>query len=223
MFGKLFVVATPIGNLADISGRALAVLTSCHQVICEDKRVTQKLLSFYNISKPLMTFNQHTDVSRAGLIINEIKNGHDFCYVTDAGTPGISDPGGKLVEICVEEGITVVPIPGASALATAISVAGINLQEFIFLGFPPHKKGRQTFFKNMVDSKLPVIFYESTHRVLKALSEIDKLAPDRQVIVMRELTKKFETIYRGSASDIIEKLGETSTKGEFVVIVNIEK
>ncbi len=223
MLGKLYVVATPIGNLADISNRALGVLGDCSEIICEDKRVTQKLLSFYNIKKPLTSFHQHSLEVVSEKIIVKLKSGLDLCYVTDAGTPGLADPGGKLVASCVQEGIEVVPIPGPSALATAISVAGINLQEFIFKGWPPHKKGRQTFFVSTLQSLVPVVFFESTHRILKALKEIEAMAPSRQLIVFRELTKKFETIYRGTALEIVGKLGASSTKGEFVVIVNIDK
>ncbi|MFH1867248.1 MAG: 16S rRNA (cytidine(1402)-2'-O)-methyltransferase [Patescibacteria group bacterium] len=220
--GLLYVVATPIGNLEDLSARATRILREADAIICEDTRVTSKLLVHLNISKELISLHQHSGDFVFKKIVERLRARCMLAYVTDAGTPGLADPGGKLVHAAVAAGIATVPIPGPSALTTSISIAGFNLQEFTFLGWPPHKKGRQTFFKQLAQSARPVIFYESTHRIIKTLTELSKLIPDHQLIVARELTKKFETIYRGTAASILTQLENTSTKGEFVVIVNIE-
>lgn len=219
MAGILYIVGTPIGNLDDITIRAQVILKEVEAVICEDTRVASKLLKHLNIRKKLYSINQHSKTESLAYIVNLLKN-NSLAYITDAGTPGLADPGGKLVSAAVRADIQVVPIPGPSALVSAISIAGINLQEFIFLGWPPHKKGRQTFFNTVAESKQPVIFFESTHRIIKALLTIAELMPTRQLIVAREMTKKFETIYRGIAPEVINQLEQTSAKGEFVVIVD---
>ncbi|HBV33448.1 TPA: 16S rRNA (cytidine(1402)-2'-O)-methyltransferase [Patescibacteria group bacterium] len=220
MPGVLYLVATPIGNLEDISARAVKILQVVDLIVCEDKRVTIKLLAHLGIAKNLFSLHQHSDDKDVAELVSKLNQGFSLAYVTDAGTPGVADPGGKLVAAVALQNIQVVPIPGPSALAAAISVAGINLQEFAFLGWPPHKKGRQTFFKQVAEAKIPVIFFESTHRIVKALEELNRLAPERHLVVCRELTKKFETIYRGTSQDILSQLNNSSTKGEFVVIVN---
>ncbi|MFA4936911.1 MAG: 16S rRNA (cytidine(1402)-2'-O)-methyltransferase [Patescibacteria group bacterium] len=222
MAGVLYVVATPIGNLADLTFRARDVLKQVDAIICEDKRVTSKLLERFDIHKQLFSLHQHSKQAELDVFVNKLIKGSVFAYVTDAGTPGLADPGGKLVEQAVKQGITIVPIPGVSALTCAISIAGINLQEFYFFGWPPHKKGRQTFFKRVAASSSPVIFYESTYRIVKTLEVLSEIIPARSLIVARELTKKFETIYRGTATEILKQLQASSTKGEFVVIVNTE-
>lgn len=222
MSGRLFIVATPIGNLGDISARALDTLRSVQAVVCEDTRVTAKLLHHFGIQAPTVSYHHHSPPARAARLVERLERGESLAYVSDAGTPGISDPGGKLVAACAARGITVVPIPGPSAVAAALSVAGLPLQNYLFLGFPPHKKGRQTFFKQIVDSEHPVVFYESTHRIVKALEELARLSPSRPLVVCRELTKTFETIYRGTADEVRRQLAASSTKGEFVVIVSAE-
>lgn len=220
MPGILYLVATPIGNLADITTRAVDTLRAVDFIVCEDKRVTTKLLVHLDLSKSLIGLHQHSSDKDIADLISKLQQGHSLAYVTDAGTPGVADPGGKLVATAAEHDIQIITIPGPSALTAAMAVAGINLQEFIFMGWPPHKKGRQTFFKEVVAATRPVIFFESTHRINKTLEELNKLAPSRHLVVCRELTKKFETIYRGKPAEIIKKLDESSTKGEFVVIVN---
>ena len=189
-------------------------------IACEDTRVTKKLLAHYSTETPCITYQQHTGKDKIDRIIEEIKAGKNIAVVTDAGTPGISDPGNILVQSAIENEITVIPIPGASALGAIVSVAGIDMQQFCFLGFPPHKKGRETFFKNVIAQEFPVIYYDSPHRVLKNLELLQKFAPEKKIILGRELTKMFEEVLRGSLAEVLEYFVENSSKvkGEFVVI-----
>lgn len=228
--GTLYIIATPVGNLEDITLRALRIFKEVDLIACEDTRVTSKLLSYYNISKPLVSLHQHSGKGQFEKIIAELNAGKNVTYSSDAGTPGISDPGNQLVEAANSENITVVPIPGAAALTALISVAGIDMQSFVFLGFPPHKKGRETFFKKVAAEELPVIYYDSPHRVLKNLELLEKLSAQsgpasgwgKQVIVGRELTKMFEEVIRGTSEDIKKHFEShpKKLKGEFVVIVH---
>lgn len=213
----LFIVATPIGNLGDITLRAKEVLGSVSLVLCEDTRVTSKLLAALELTPRVTSFHEHTDALKRKRIVDDLVLGESIALVTDAGTPAISDPGGFLVADAVAAGITVVPIPGASALIAALSVSGFPLDTFTFLGFPPHKKGRQTFFRDVISASHVQVFYESTHRIEKALEALRECS--KPLVVCRELTKMHETIYRGTAGEILQKLKETSMKGEFVVIV----
>ncbi len=222
MAGILYIVGTPIGNLEDITLRAVRILQEIDWVVCEDTRVASKLLNYLQIDKKLYSLHQHSNEVVLAAVLNLLKQGQILAYITDAGTPGIADPGGLLVAEAVKLGIKVIPIPGVSALSCALSVAGINLQEFVFLGWPPHKKGRQTFFKQVAESQYPVVFFESTYRIVKTLKQLSAIIPSRKLIIARELTKKFETIYRGTGAEILNQLKDTSTKGEFVVIVNKE-
>lgn len=214
--GKLFVVATPIGNLADISERGLQTLKSADLIACEDTRVTKKLLSSYSIDSPTISYHQHSGDSKVQELIEKLESGSSIAVVTDAGTPGISDPGGKLVEAAVRSTIEVVPIPGASALTAALSISGFPTDKFSFMGFPPNKKGRNTYFAQISDIEYTVAMYESKHRILKTL---EQLPQDRKLTVCRELTKMHESIYRGTAQEIIQQLNQTSTKGEFVIVM----
>ena len=218
--GILYVIGTPIGNLGDISERALETLKSVDLIACEDTRVTKKLLSYYEIDTPTTSYHQHSGDSKAIEIINKIENGSSIALVTDAGTPGISDPGGKLVEAAVRSNIEIVPIPGPSAVITALSISGFPTDRFSFMGFPPNKKGRNSYFDRIDKIDQTVALYESKHRILKTL---EQLPQDRTMIVARELTKMHEQIYRGKASDIIEQLNQTSTKGEFVIVLAPKK
>ncbi len=219
--GILYIVATPIGNLGDITLRALETLKSVDVVLSEDTRVTGHLLRHFEMKKPLISFHEHTEADKAQKLIDRMLAGENMALVTDAGTPGISDPGNVLVSLAATAGIQVVPIPGASALGAIISVAGIDMREFTFLGFPPHKKGRETFFKQVAASALPVIYYESPHRVIKNLEFLTELAPHKKLVLGRELTKVFEEVVRGSVTEIKEylmaKVGKM--KGEFTIIV----
>jgi len=219
MAGTLYLVATPIGNLKDISLRALEVLQSVAAVVCEDTRVTSKLLQHYEIKKPTLSWHHHSGPAALSQLIQRLQTGESLAYVSDAGTPGISDPGGKLVGAAVKVDIKIVPIPGPSAVTAVLSVAGIASDHYLFLGFPPHKKGRQTFFRALAQSPYVVVFYESTYRILKTMAELERLLPERQLVVGRELTKIFETVYRGTPAEVTAALKNSSTKGEFVVIV----
>ncbi|PIP60844.1 16S rRNA (cytidine(1402)-2'-O)-methyltransferase [Candidatus Uhrbacteria bacterium CG22_combo_CG10-13_8_21_14_all_47_17] len=220
MSGSLFVVATPIGNLEDITLRALAVLRDADAIACEDTRVTAKLLARHQIQKPLFSIHEHSEARSLERAIERLLAGESIAYVSDAGTPGVNDPGGKLVAACFEAGVPVVPIPGASALAAAISVCGFPMDDFVYAGFVPHKKGRVTLFTEIAARKTPTVFFESTHRIQKTLDALSEYLPaDRFVFIGRELTKLHETLYRGSIDEVREALQATSLKGEFVVII----
>ncbi len=220
MNGKLYIVATPIGNLGDFTFRAVETLKNVDLILCEDTRVTYTLLKHYDIDTKTMSYHQHSDESKVESINSLLKKGKDLALVTDAGTPGISDPGNKLInQLTNNLIIEVIPIPGASAVTTALSISGFPTDKFIFMGFPPHKKGRQTYFKKLAEKEYTVAIYESTHRIKKTLMNLsDVLEPEVNICVCRELTKKFETMYRGTVGgignmDIVEK-------GEFVVVVS---
>jgi len=224
MAGILYIVATPIGNLADITLRALETLKSVDIILCEDTRVTKKLLDHYKISKPLISYHHHSDARKVNEIKEILKQGNNVALVTDAGTPGISDPGNELISrLTIEQSnnrtINVVPIPGPSAVTTALSISGFPTDKFLFLGFPPHKKGRQTFFQTVAKSEYTTVFYESGHRITKCLGELASvLEPNRQVVICRELTKKFETMYRGTIEEVSKQ--DIDERGEFVIIVS---
>lgn len=218
--GTLFVVATPIGNLEDITLRALRILKEVDLIACEDTRLTKRLLDHYQITTPTISYHQHSEVGKIDFLISKLKEGKNLALVSDAGTPGISDPGGLLVQAATREGIKVEPIPGPSAVISALSISGLPTDRFLFLGFLPHKKGRETLVKEIIDSKYPVVFYESVHRIIKALEQLQAANLNREVVVCRELTKKFETVYRGKVSQALEKLQADEVKGEFVVIIS---
>lgn len=220
--GILYIVATPIGNLKDITLRALETLKEVDVVACEDTRMASKLLNYYNIKKTLISYHQHSELKKISNIIKKIKEGENVAMVTDAGTPGISDPGNKLVEEALKDGIKTIPIPGPSALAAIVSVAGIDLQKFLFLGFPPHKKGREKFFKEVIDSDHPVVFYESPYRFIKNLELLEQLGCKKSIIIGREITKIFEEFVRGSVCDVLDyyRRNNDKIKGEFVVIIH---
>ncbi len=221
--GTLYVIGTPIGNLEDISVRALRIFQDVALVVCEDTRQTMKLLNHYDIKQPLVSFHQHSKIQKVEQVSTALRGGKDVAVVTDAGTPGVSDPGGVLVaEVVAQLGdsVQVVPIPGSSALTAIISVAGIPTDRFCFLGFIPHKKGRQTMYRRIAGADETIIFYESPHRIIKTLTSLSELLDDeRQLVVGRELTKKFESIYRGSAREVLDQLQQDTVKGEFVVVV----
>lgn len=219
----LYIVATPIGNLQDISLRALDVLREVDFILCEDTRVSKRILEHYKIvDKKMISYHQHSNDAKVDKLVELIQN-NTVALVTDAGTPGISDPGGKLIAEVVKFApeVDIVPIPGASAVVTALSICGLPTDEFLFLGFIPHKKKRQKFLKEVIVSKRLVVFYESCHRIVKCLTELKVLDEEnkKQLVVCRELTKKFESIYRGSVSEVLEQVQSDPVKGEYVVIV----
>lgn len=222
--GTLSIVATPIGNLEDITLRALRTLKEANVIYCEDTRVTSKLLARYEIKKPLKRLDANTESKGALEVINRLSVGEHLVYVTDAGTPCISDPGYRLVDLVRQslgDSFTIEAIPGASAITAALSIAGVPADSFLFLGFLPHKKGRQTLLKSLPETSRTIILYESSHRILKLLKELDAVVPERRVTVVREVTKKFEEVQIGKAAGLFEFFTEypKHTLGEFVVIV----
>ena len=226
--GKLYIVATPIGNLGDITMRALDILKSVDGILCEDTRVISKLLAHFNIQKTLISYHHHSSQSKVLGLISYLESGKNLALVTDAGTPGISDPGNELVRQIADlpdsrqvgkKQIVIEPVPGVSAVVTALSVSGFPTDKFIFLGFPPHKNKRQKFFKEVAEAEYTVVFYESSHRIKKCFEELAGLmASERQMVVCRELTKKFESIYRGTIAEILSM--DIPDIGEFVVVVS---
>ncbi len=221
----LYIVATPIGNLEDITLRAISTLKSVDCILTEDTRVTKKLLNHFVIQTPMTSFHEYSDEKKYQEILALLNNGKSLALVTDAGTPAVSDPGYFLIQKVRKElpEVKIIPIPGPSALTALISVSGINTKEFIFLGFPPHKKGRKTFFEEAVLSseKRPVIFYESKHRILKALENLKVLVPSKQIIIGREMTKIYEEIISGTAQELIEYflINTEKVQGEFVIMI----
>ncbi len=215
----LFIVATPIGNLSDISFRAIETLKKVDLILCEDTRRTKKLLNHYEITKKTVSYHQHSKLKKINYIIDLLRQGKNLALVSDAGTPGISDPGNKLIEMALEklDDLTIIPIPGPSAITTALSISGFGVDKFTFLGFPPVKKKRKKYFKKILDSEYPVVFFESPHRILKTLEELKSLK--NKIVVCRELTKKFEIVYRGTVDEVEKELKKDKIRGEFVVIV----
>ncbi len=221
---KLYIVATPIGNLEDISYRAVRILKEVDYVLAENTNTAKKLFSAYDIKKDIWQYNQKSSQKLLDNIIINLKDNKDFALISEAGTPGISDPGAMLVSNISEKlpETKVVPIPGASALSTIISVAGLRMDKFCFLGFLPHKKGRQKLIKQIHDNPYSLVLYESKHRLLKLLQElIDNDLNDRDLVVGRELTKIYENVYRGKAKELLEYFKDNllEQKGEFVVII----
>jgi 16S rRNA (cytidine1402-2'-O)-methyltransferase len=235
----LYIVATPIGNLEDMTFRALKILKEVDLILCEDTRVTKKLLAHYEIKTPTLSYHQHSKLTKINYILELLKEGKNLALVSDAGTPGISDPGNKLIAKILELSQSarsyalcqkdlkaeIIPIPGSSAITAAASISGFPMDKFLFLGFPPTKRKREKFFREVINSKYPVIFYESPYRIIKSLRDLRETdaklnaKQTRNIVVCRELTKKFETIYRGRIEEVIENVKKNPIKGEFVVIV----
>lgn len=217
-----YVIATPIGNLEDITLRAIRILKEVDIVLCEDTRVTKRLFEKHGISTQMLSYHAQSGDTRVDLILEKIEEGKNIALVTDAGTPGISDPGSLLISTIREKfpELKIVSIPGASALTAALSIAGVPTHEFIFLGFMPHKKGRETLFNEIAESERTMVFYESTHRILKTLESLVKI--NKKVSIVREITKIYEEVLQGSAEDVLKTLVEIpeKQKGEFVVIVS---
>jgi 16S rRNA (cytidine1402-2'-O)-methyltransferase len=221
MPGTVSLVATPIGNLEDITLRALKTLKEADMIACEDTRVASKLLAGLGLEKKkLIALHEHSDEHKIASLLHDLAQGHDIAYVSDAGTPGVNDPGGKLVQAAFQKGIRVIPIPGPSALTAAISVCGFPMDDFRYLGFVPHKKGRETFFREISAREEASVFFESTHRIAKTIESLrTHLSAERGVFIGRELTKLHETLYRGTIDDVAQNLQATSLKGEFVLII----
>jgi|SRR3989344_640703 len=219
--GTLYVVATPIGNLEDITLRALRVLKEADYILCEDTRVTGNLLKRYEIKTSLKRYDAHASDSTHARILADLAAGKQIALVSDAGTPGVSDPGVLLVQKARAEDVKIEAIPGPSSITAAFSIAGLTGNQFVFLGFAPQKKGRETFFKSLSGYEIPVMFLESTHRIMKALEQLASIPFDGKVLVARELTKMHEEVVEGDISTVLEYFEENTVhqKGEFVVIV----
>lgn len=216
----LYIVATPIGNLEDLSLRAARILRESSLILCEDTRVTAKLLSHLEAKVPLQSVHEHTNDAQMDRLLMRVGNDDSIAYTCDAGTPGMNDPGGKLVSRALKLGFKIVPIPGPSALTAAISVCAFPMEHFFYRGFLPHKKGRVSLFKEMAEREESVVFLESTHRMEKAMAGLkEAMSPTRLLWVGRELTKQYETLYRGTIDEVTEALKASSWKGEFICVL----
>jgi len=225
MMGKLYVVSTPIGNLEDISLRALRILKEVDLIACEDTRTTKKLLSHYQVKKPLTSYHEHNEVKKAQKLLKQLESGNDIALVSDAGTPGVSDPGFRVVKLASENGIKIVSVPGSSATLAALSISGLPTTSFTFFGFLPKTKNKKRdFLKEIQGLTQTLIFYESPKRVLETLNSSREILGDREISVSRELTKMFEETIRGKTSNVIKRLEEKKElKGEFTIVVEGNK
>lgn len=219
---KLNIVATPIGNLQDLTLRAREVLLGVKLVFAEDTRVASKLLAHIGATPRVIALHHHSDAKQIERAISELETADEAALISDAGTPGISDPGNQFVRALIDHGVevTITPIPGPSSITAALSICGFPTDRFRVLGFPPHKNKRNKFFEEVAATEEVVVFFESVHRIEKALADIDRAFPERELMIARELTKIFETIYRGTAADILKQLTAAETRGEFVIVVN---
>lgn len=218
----LYIVAGPIGNLEDLTFRAKRILEEVDFILAEHPRYLQRLLSFYKIKTPVLPYHQHSSPWQKNKIVNLLKEEKSLALMTDAGTPGIADPGNELIQEIRKkiEGVKIIAIPGPSAAITAASLCGFRMDRFFFLGFLPKKKKRNAWLKEIVNYSCPVILYESPYRLLKTLDQLANLNQDLEIFIGRELTKKFETTYRGKIREVISQLQEGKIKGEFVIIVD---
>lgn len=212
---------TPIGNLEDITLRALRVLKECDYILAEDTRETRKLLAHYSIDKPVSSYHQNNEHSILDGVVEKIKSLNSVALVTDAGTPAISDPGFLLVRECIKHEIDVECLPGATAFVPALVVSGLPCEQFEYIGFLPHKKGRETRFKAIAASELTTVMYESPHRLLKTLEQLVQFCgPERAISVSREISKKFEETVRGTTTEVLAHFKQHEPRGEFVVVVS---
>ncbi|WKV07680.1 16S rRNA (cytidine(1402)-2'-O)-methyltransferase [Thermoanaerobacterium sp. CMT5567-10] len=219
MSGNLFLCPTPIGNLEDITLRVLRILKEVDIIAAEDTRQTMKLLNYYDIKKTVVSYHEHNKVSSGLKLIDELKSGKNIALVTDAGTPGISDPGEDLVKLCINEKINVISLPGATAITTALVGSGLDTKKFVFLGFLPTKKSdRENAMKEISREKKTVIIYEAPHRIISTLNEIKSCIGGRKIVIARELTKVHEEYLRGTVEEVLCKIGE-GVKGELVVLI----
>jgi len=225
MNGTLYLVATPIGNLKDITLRALEILKEVSAIICEDTRRTRILLNHYQIRKPLITYNEHNKFIQTPKIIEMLKKGESLALVSDAGTPVISDPGYYLVREAIKEGIRVSPVPGPAAMIAGLIISGLPSDRFVFEGFLPKREGKKRKrLLNLINEEKTIIFYESPYRIMRTLKTFLEIFGDREIALCRELTKKFEEVLRGKISEIIEILNkklekEKRIKGEIVIVM----
>lgn len=220
MKGKLYIVPTPIGNLKDITFRAIEVLKEVDLILAEDTRQTKKLLDHYAIDKSMWTHHKFNEHKATESVISKILQGTTMALVSDGGTPAISDPGFYLVRACIEKGIAVETLPGATAFVPALVNSGFPSDSFVFMGFPPHKKGRKTLFENIAQETRTVILYESPHRIVKTLEQIcEYIGAETQISISRELSKTYEETLRGTAQELLQHFKNAQPKGEFVVVL----
>lgn len=217
--GKLFVVATPIGNLQDISFRAVETLKKVHCIFAEDTRTSKKLINHYDIDTKLYSYHDHSSEKEIERLLDILKDQKDVALISDAGTPTISDPGYSLIRQCINEGIDVIPIPGASALTAAISASGLPSDAFTFIGFLPTKKGRKKKISSLENLDMTIVLFESPHRLIKTLNQLKEALGERPIVVARELTKLYEEIIRGNFSSTIEFFETKKIKGEIVIMI----
>lgn len=222
MIGKLYIVATPIGNLEDITLRALRVLKEVDLIAAEDTRQTLKLLNHYEINKPLISYHRHNEETKSEILIEKLRNGENIALVSDAGTPGICDPGEEVIKKAIEDNIEVIPIPGACAMINALIVSGISTKEFEFLGFLPlNKKLRRQKLKEIENSSKTIIIYEAPHKMKTTLGDLKEILKDRKIVLARELTKIHEEFIRKSIDELLSEIG--TIKGEMILIIEGNK
>jgi len=222
--GKLFIVATPIGNLEDLTYRALRVLGEVDLIACEDTRQTIKLLNKYNLKKRLISYFQPKEKQKIPLIMNLLKKGKDVALVSDAGTPGLSDPGYRLIREAIQEGIQLIPIPGASAVTAALTASGLPPDRFLFIGFPPAKKEKtKKLLHSLRNEKSTLVFYLPSRKILTFLEIVQEVMGERETVIAREMTKMHEEFIRGPVEELIEKLGKRVLKGEATVLIKGSK
>ena len=218
---KLFVVPTPIGNLKDFTYRAVEILKSVDLILAEDTRTSSKLLNHYGIDVKTESFHMHNEHKKLATVIKKLLNGHEVAIISDAGTPGISDPGFLLVRECIKSSIEVECLPGATALIPALVISGLPCDKFLFEGFLPVKKGRTKRLKELANEKKTVIFYESPHRILKTLKDFKSyFNPENQISISRELTKIYEDTFRGTIKESVDYFEKHKPKGEFVIVLS---
>ncbi len=220
----LYIVPTPIGNLEDITQRSINILGNADIVACEDTRTTGKLLKLLNITHNKMTsLHQHNEASKAISLVEEIKNGKSVALASDAGTPGISDPGYRVITAAIEAGVKIVPLPGATAFVPALVASGFPNHHFTFFGFPPQKKGRKTFFEMVCSHPFTSILYESPHKIVKTLDLLSVVMPDRKLCIAREISKAFEEFVIGFPAECLEVFTNKQPKGEFVIVISSQE
>lgn len=216
---KLFIVSTPIGNLKDITLRAIETLKEVDFIICEDTRITGNLLKHYEINKELISLNAFNESQKLHSVIQKIIKGRNAALVTDSGTPTISDPGSRLISEAIKNKVEIISVPGASAIIAALSVSGLPTDAFVFEGFLPQKKGRQKKLSQLSGEERTIVLYESVYRIEKLMDELTEFMPNRFIVVCRELTKKFEECWRGYPAEIKKELPSKTIKGEFVIVI----
>jgi 16S rRNA (cytidine1402-2'-O)-methyltransferase len=221
--GVLYIVSTPIGNLEDITHRAVTILSGVDMIAAEDTRTTRILLTHLGIDKPLVSYFVHNELRRVPELVERLQQGNAVALVTDAGTPGVSDPAFALIRAALQKEIRVIPVPGASALLAALVASGLPMDRFVFEGFLPHKKGRKTRMQGLKEEARTIVFYESPHRIERTLQELSEAFGERNAVLARELTKKFEEVRRGTLSSLLHSVKANPPKGEIVLLVEGEK